>query len=91
MTGVQTCALPICRRRRLSRRLGSLVLFHLFINGLEVQIHKIYARTMFDHVPSEKFKTLEVPLKQYNVILFRGLESSDDLGNVNFHPLVGIS
>ena len=72
---------------RLSRCLGSLVLFHLLINGLEVQIFKIYARTMFDHVPSEKFKTLKVPLKQYSVILFRGLESSDGLGNSNFHPL----
>ena len=74
-------------RRRLSRYLGNLVLFHLSINGLKVQILKIHARAMFNHIPSEKFETLEVLLKQYSVILFSGLESSDGLGYSDLHPL----
>ena len=42
---------------------------------------------MFNHVPSQKLETLEVPLKKYSIILFSGLECSNGLGNNNLHPL----
>ena len=38
-------------RRCLCRCLGSLVLLHFFVNGFKVQVLKIHARAMLNHIP----------------------------------------
>ena len=64
-----------------SSRLSSLIYRHLLINHFHIKILEVYSSGMFDHVPTEKLKVLEVPTKEHSTVLLNLLETLDGLGS----------